>query len=276
MFVPLILALLAVERPQVAQLPVAPPPRLAAVEKHLAAWKEETAKLTNIHADISLTRTPVAFFGRVKRFSGVILHMQPNYFVMRLENNADRTGADYEASICDGKAVYAYNGLQKSILARSIVEETPVRPVSPPTQEEMILEQWRQFFDRVVRALHPGEHFATKCLIGSEALFDRQRYWITFAGAGGGIINLDFEPVFPEDKQEFTKARVSLIGPGNNKLAYMTTTVELTLPNGDTEVWKFTDWKRDIPGLAPYNFAFQKVPGFKLTDLRKMPEPKEK
>jgi TIGR03009 family protein len=272
MLVPLLLAILAVEHPQVAQLPEAPPPRLAIVEIHLAAWKEETAKLANLRTEISLTRT-VAALKQVKRYSGVVLWLQPSSFILRLDNNGDPTGNDYEAFICDGKSVYAYNGLQKSILARSIAEEKPVRPVGPPTEEEMILEQWRQFFDQMVRSMHPGEHFAIKCLSGSETLFDRNRYQFKLVPVGGGFIALDIEPLRAQDKPEFTNARVTLIGPGNNRLAYMTAAVELTLPNGDTEVWKFTKWQRDIPGLGAQDFAFQKVPGFKLTDLRKSSKP---
>jgi TIGR03009 family protein len=271
MLVPLLLALLSVERPQVAQLPVAPPPRLAVVEMHLAAWKEETSKFTNIREVISMTRRDAAGEDK-KNYSGVFLGMRPNYFRLRLDNNADPAGNDYEAFICDGKAVFAYSGLQKTITARSVVQETPTRPVGPPTEEESITERWVQFFEQIVRAMNPGEHFALKCLVGSETIFDKKQYQITLALAGKNFIQLDVEPLLPDGKKQFTKARVSLFAP-NTKFAYTVAAVALTLPNGETEVWKFTEQQLNIPKVTAKDFAFQKVLGFKLNDLRTPSKP---
>jgi hypothetical protein len=41
--------------------------------------------------------------------------MKPTFAVLRLDNAGDPKKQDYEAYICDGKAVYAYSGLAKTI-----------------------------------------------------------------------------------------------------------------------------------------------------------------
>src|SRR6266702_3326538 len=48
-----------------------------------------------------------------KDYTGSILCMKPNLARLRLDYATDPR--DFEAFICNGKSVYAYNGLQKTI-----------------------------------------------------------------------------------------------------------------------------------------------------------------
>ena len=50
-----------------------------------------------------------------RKYSGQVLCMKPNFAILRLNNDSDKTGADYEAFICNGKAVYEYNGVAKTV-----------------------------------------------------------------------------------------------------------------------------------------------------------------
>jgi TIGR03009 family protein len=86
----------------------------AKLNAHLEGWEKTTAGLTNFRFVLSLKRTSKSDFKSTRSYSGVVLCMKPNYAVVRMDYDGDKSGKDYEAFICDGKAVYEYNGLQQS------------------------------------------------------------------------------------------------------------------------------------------------------------------
>ena len=98
--------------------PAVPPPLPPAVaapdqklDGHLASWEKTMTSLTNFRFELALKRTDPAagIFKGEKEFKGEVLCMKPNFARLRLVYAADPK--DYEAFICNGKAVYAYNGL---------------------------------------------------------------------------------------------------------------------------------------------------------------------
>src|SRR5262245_43493431 len=99
--------------------PAAPPVKAAdpKLDAHLIEWEKKMAGVVNLRTEVALKRTD-AVFKKDTNYGGpdsVVLCMKPNYAVLRLNNLGDPTKTDYEAYICDGKAVYAYNGVQKTI-----------------------------------------------------------------------------------------------------------------------------------------------------------------
>jgi TIGR03009 family protein len=254
---PLLSALLVAGPSQTAPLPVAPPPHAATdpeLVKHLAAWRAETAKRSNVRAVLDVTLTEVVL-KRQKRYGGAVLWMRPNYLVMRLDNQDDQTRADYEAFVCDGEAVYEYDGLAKTVTERRLVPDATVGPLAP---EGFFIECLRRW---LARAANVGEHVAMKCLTGLDAEGDRDRYRITLVRAGQNAIEFDIEPLFAEELGQFAKARLKLTGP-DAKVPYCAVGVRVTRHSGDTEVWKFTELQSNIPGLAANHFQHQKPPGF--------------
>ena len=101
--------------------PAAPgvPPAAPNLDDHLLNWEKKMADVTNFRVEISLTRTENVF-KRDKKYNGVVLCMKPNYAILRLDYAADPTKADYEAVICNGKSLYVYNGLEKSMTEHKI------------------------------------------------------------------------------------------------------------------------------------------------------------
>jgi TIGR03009 family protein len=81
---------------------------------HLDAWEKAMDKVANMRADISLKREN-AVFKTTKEYIGVMLIMKPNFVILRLDNAGDPTKQDYEAIISDGKSIYYYNGLEKTV-----------------------------------------------------------------------------------------------------------------------------------------------------------------
>jgi TIGR03009 family protein len=224
-------------------VPGVPPPPKAAdpkLDAHLDAWEKKMVSVVNLRTEITLKRTD-AVFKKDTNFTGVVLCMKPNYAVLRLDNSGDPTKADYEAYICDGKAVYAYNGVQKTIT------EIPL-PQNQPGVDNLMLD----------------------FLAGMKANDVKQRFNINLFKTDENYIYLDIKPLRPNDQREFTHLRLALYGPGPNtaKLAYLPAQVYMLKPNGDSESWMFTKPQVDIPGVAPANFKYVPVPGW---DHKKAP-----
>lgn len=227
--------------------PPAPPPPLKAadpkLDAHLAGWEKKMASVVNLRTEITLKRTD-AVFKKDTTYTGLVLCMKPNYAVLRLNNTADRTNADYEAYICDGKAVYAYNGIQKTITKIDL-------PKNQPGVDNLMLD----------------------FLAGMKAKDVKERFDINLFKTDENYIYLDIKPLRPNDQREFSHLRLALYGPGPNtaKFAYLPAQVYMLKPSGDAESWMFTKPQVDIPGVAPANFKYVPVPGWQLRDAPKGP-----
>src|SRR5262249_34502457 len=110
---------------------------------HLAGWEKQSRDLTGFHAELSVTHKD-AVFGKERRYTGAVVGLTSGRARMRLNNLHDKN--DYEAVICDGRSVYLYSGLEKSV--------TEFR-LSPPSQPDGL-------FARLARGMCPTEHFAVR------------------------------------------------------------------------------------------------------------------
>jgi TIGR03009 family protein len=236
----------AAAQPPVPGAPPTPPPLPAVgaadakLDEHLLGWHQRMDKLQNFRFVLSLQRTDVTF-KQTKPYSGVVLCMKPNYAVLRLNYDADKTGTDYEAYICDGKAVYGYNGLAKKITEYPL----PDPRTNPAGATDNLMLDF---------------------LTGLKAKDAKERFEISVHKEDANYVYLDVKPKLAKDKSEFQQLRMALYGPNvkDPKVAYLPALVYLVKPNGDTEMWKFSDHQTNIPNLEPKNFAFQNVPGWTL------------
>lgn len=230
--------------PGAAPQPPAPPPAPPAakpadpkLDLHLAGWEKRMADVKNLRTEVGLKRTD-AVFKKDTNYSGVVLCMKPTLAVLRLDNADDKTKTDYEAYICDGKAVYAYNGVQKTITQIDI-------PQNQAGVDNLMLD----------------------FLSGMPANVVKQRFDINLFKTDDNYIYLDIKPLRPNDQREFAHLRLALYGPAT-KFAYLPAQVYMLKPNGDAELWKFNNPQVDIPGVAPANFQFVPVKGF---EVKKVP-----
>jgi TIGR03009 family protein len=218
-----------------------------ALDRHLNAWEEKTADVTKLRAEFTLKRTDAAF-KKDTNYRGVMLWMKPNFFVMRLDNAADKT--DYESYICDGKAVYIYSGLQKTLTQIDLPPKWP--------------------FQRLMTDIPVLDLFTRM-----KAKDAKERFDITLFKTDDHYLYLDIKPRLSKDRQEFEQLRVALHGPGTatEKFAYLPAKVYILKPNGDSESWKFTNPQVNLPGVDAKAFQFVEIKdkGWKVQKLPVLP-----
>jgi TIGR03009 family protein len=222
-----------------AQQPGLPPAAPAApaidpvLDDHLAKWQFTLGKATNFSAKFELTRTE-AVFKKERKYSGAVLCMKPNLARLSIGSTTDKN--DFEAYICNGKSLYEYNWAAKTIT------EIPL-------------------------AAGQGDNLMLDMLGGMTAEGAKKRFQITqFNPKDPNYVYLDIKPTLPKDKQEFEHMRFALYGPNVPApfKPYMPAQMYMLKPNGDAEMWKFSDQVVDAQGVSAKVFEF--VP----------PDPKEK
>ena len=166
--------------------PVAPaaPKADPQLDPHLVAWEKKMKNAINMRTDITLKRTD-AVFKKDVNYSGSVLCMKPKYAVLRLDNTSDNTKVDYEAYICDGKNIFAYNGVQRTITKIKL----------PQNQAGV-------------------DHLMLDFLSGMSAKDVKERFDINLFKTDEHYIYLDIKPLRPNDQREFQHLRLALYGPG--------------------------------------------------------------
>jgi TIGR03009 family protein len=219
--------------PQASPPPPAAPAADPKLDAHLGEWEKKMQGLVNFRTEFTLTRKePV--FNKERTYNGQVLCMKPNFAILRLDNVANKD--DYEAYVCNGQAIYEYNGLQKTIT------------------------EWK---------LNPnpgaggGDNLMLDFLSGMKAAAAKERFQITLFKEDAHYVYLDIRPRLPKDQQEFVQARFALFGP-NTPFPYLPAQMYLAKPGDDTEVWKFTNPQTNIPGVNAGHFQFKPVPGFEV------------
>ncbi len=238
----------------VPQVPgVAPPPPAAGVggsnpklDEHLAKWESTMGSLNNFRVELGLTRKD-AVFQKARDYSGVVLCMKPNLAVLRLDYAGDPSKADYEAYICNGKSVYEYNGLQKTITEWKL----PDQKNNPNGATDNLMLDF---------------------LTGMKAKDAKARFDLTLFKEDAHYVYLDIKPIMGRDKTEFQQLRLALYGP-NTKYAYLPAQVFMIKPNGDSEQWKFTNPQTNLAGIDEKVFQFVKVDGFQFRQGQPPPPP---
>ncbi|MBY0514769.1 MAG: TIGR03009 domain-containing protein, partial [Gemmataceae bacterium] len=214
--------------PQPAAAPADPK-----LDAHLKGWEDRMTGLTNFHAKFGLTRTD-AVFKKDRKYDGSVLVMKPSFARIRMDNVNKRPGEDdYEAFICDGKAVYFYSGLEKTIT------EYPFQA-------------------------NGGGGLMLDLVRGMTAQQAKQRFQISLFKEDPNYVYLDIKPVLGADQQEFLHVRFALFGPGVKPphVPYMPAQAWTMKPNQDTELWDFRDVQVNIQGLDAKPFQFQPIPGW--------------
>jgi TIGR03009 family protein len=234
--------------PMAPVTPAVPPPLPAAVaapdqklDSYLDGWSQKMSGLESFRFDMDLVRKDPAagIFKGEKKYKGEILGMKPNLARLRLA--ADGDDKDYEAFICNGKSVYAYNGLQRTITEHKLPD-----PKTNPTgsTDNLILD-----FMSGMKTKDMKERFDIK-------LFQEDKYYIY----------IDIKPVAAKDKQDFVQLKLALYrpGPDTGDLAYLPVSVLLVRPNGEQEYWKLSKHLQNIKNLDRKVFEFENIPGFRF------------
>ncbi len=234
-------------------LPPAVAPADQKLDGHLAAWEKKMADVKNFRFELELERKDPAaagVFKNEKKYVGVVLGLKPNYAILRLDyeadlNNKELKRKDYEAFICDGKAVYAYSGLSQTITKHKLPD-----PKTNPAG-------------------------ATGSLIldfvsGMKSKELKERFEINLFNETEHYIYLEIKPILGKDKEEFKQLKLALFGP-KTAFAYLPAQVYMVKPNDTTEQWKLKNPQTDIQGIGPQHFKYEDVPGFTVQEAPQQP-----
>jgi len=221
----------------------------AKLNEHIQAWEKKMQGLTNFRSNFEMTSKD-SIFQKQQTYSGVVLCMKPNFGIVRRDNQADNR--DYEAYLCNGKSIFAYNGLQKRIT------EYPI-----PANEAAGAAEFPIF--RIFPAL-AGEssNLMLDFLGGITADEAQKRFDISLHQEDESYIYFEIRPILPKDKMQFDLIRLALFGP-NTKHAYLPAQILLQYQNGDTITWKFKEPQFNLPGVNKSNFEFKNVEGLTFT-----------
>ncbi|MDY3552083.1 TIGR03009 domain-containing protein [Gemmata sp. JC717] len=210
------------------------------LDAHLEAWEKKMAGVVNLRSDVTLTRTD-SVLKRATTFKGSALCMKPTFARVRLENAADQTKRDYEAWICNGKAVYVYNGLAKTV-------------------SEFELPKLGRGADNLLLDF----------LAGMKAKDVKERFKVALSATDEYYVYLAIEPVLGNDQREFKHILLALYnaGPKTAAVSYLPAEIRILKPNDDLESWKFSGLKVDVPNVDAKLFQYEEIKGW---ELRKPP-----
>jgi len=216
----------AVVQAQPPGLPPAAPAADPVLDGHLANWQATLGRASNFSAKFDLTRTE-AVFKKERKYAGSVLCMKPNLARLSIGSVSDKN--DFEAYICNGRTLFEYNWSAKTIT------EIPL-------------------------AAGQGDNLMLDFLGGMTADAAKKRFKISlFNPTDPNYVYLDIKPTLDKDKQEFEHMRFALYGakvPPPHK-PYLPAQMYMVKPNGDAELWKFSDQAVDVPGVTEKFFQYE-------------------
>jgi TIGR03009 family protein len=224
-----LVATLAVQaQPPGGTVPGLPPPPGAdpTLDAHLAQWANLMGKANTFSAKFDLTRT-AAVFKKDHQYKGSVLCMKPNLARMSIGSTADKE--DYEAYICNGKSLFQYEWKAKTIM------EIPLTPGA-------------------------GDSPMLDFLGGMTAAAAKKRFLITqFNPNDKTYVYFDIKPTLPKDNQEFEHIRLCLYGPNVPPpyTPYLPAQMYMLKPNGDAEMWKFSNQTLNVQGISEKVFQYE-------------------
>ncbi|HEY2784277.1 MAG TPA: TIGR03009 domain-containing protein [Fimbriiglobus sp.] len=206
---------------------------------HLKAWQAKMESLQNLYTTCELTKED-RVLKKSHKFSGSVICMKPNLARMRLDSATDPN--DYSAWVCDGKAVYAYDGNKKILTQYNIPAGTN------GIGDNLLME------------------FMSGSLTANGAL---RRFDVTLISPEKPDPNYLFfqiKPKLAKDKQDFETLKLVLfsptIKPDLQYLAYIPAMVQMATTNNEkVETWNFFD-------PAKSRFPQPNVKGLKLSDFK--------
>ena len=241
------------QQPRAPMAPTAPPvvpvgaPAPNALDTHLAGWERTMSGIVNFRFEIELTKSD-AVFKKEQKYKGVVLCLKPNYAILRLDNIGDPTKTDYEAYICNGKSLFRYVGVEKSITEFKL---PPPNPNGGGGTDNLMLD----------------------FLTGLKAVEAKQRFELAVFKEDENYVYLDIKPRRPQDRQEFQLVRMALYGPNLKNLAYLPRSVLIVKPGtGDTESFSFTDPRTNLPGIDANVFQYKAIPGWNVKQAPAQPQ----
>lgn len=217
--------------PVAAVGPAALPPALV---NHLNAWEARHKQVQNLYTDCELVKRDL-LTRKEKVLTGKIMCMKPNLAWLKIE--AKGNPADFEAYICDGKSVFAYEAGTKTVTEHRIPKANPTS-----VGDNLLLE----FMSGAMSADDVTKRFDL-------ALVKEEEFYV----------HIRVKPRLPRDLQEFESLTLVLHGPktAGMGLDYLPKVVILRGNNGQTEEqWTFVKPMANVAELRKEHFQYAKPP----------------
>lgn len=234
--------------PAVGQQPAPAVP--AALMAQLQQWQQVMQGAKNFATEC--TKTVQDTVGkRETRYKGAIWCMKPNLARVRLEKlpapGQQANPNEFEAYICDGRAVFAYDGVAKTVTVHPIQNQG--------VGDNLLLE----FMAGTMTADQVVKRFAVAELPGK--------------ANDPNYLYLDVQPLSPKDTAEFDKLTLVLIRPALAPAqAYLPRTAQIIRKRGqEIETWDFPQPVQNAPNVAAN--AFQYVPPDKSWKVQQAQQP---
>lgn len=210
-----------------------PPATASALDTHLAAWAKTAASITRFQTEFTLKRTE-AVFKKSREYTGSVTLMKPNLFSMKFISK--QNPADWEEYLCDGKSIYEYNGVAKTITEYKLG----------------------------ARVLTPLDDSPVMAMLGGITAAEiKKRFVVSLAKEDDNYVYLAIKPTLSKDKQEFEEAVLALFAPKARAPAapYLPAMIQVKKPNGDMETWMLA---RQVinPEVEQATFRPRDEPGF--------------
>lgn len=199
---------------------------------HLQGWDKVMQGATNFWAKtFNMQKKVQKPVPKVTQYTGSMICLKPNMARMRLDMKpaaGQKAGDnDFEAYICNGKAVFQYEGPSQTVT---------IYPITNGIGENLLLE----FMSGQLRANDILRRFEAKILKQD------QHY-----------IYLELLPKLPRDKAEFTSMTLVLFQPTLPGVGYLPRTVVMRKDNGNIEeIWDFPEPNINANGIAPKDFEY--------------------
>lgn len=197
-----------------------------ALQNHLLEWEKRTKSLETLYTECEREVTNT-LAKRTAKYTGAIRCMKPNLAYLRIDNAAKKE--DFAAYICDGKSVFEYSGLDKTVRQHLI-------PAGNGAGDNLLLD----FMSGKLTAVDIAGRFELKLLK------EDQHY-----------IYIEALPTHPRDKQEFDTLIYVLFGPQVKGLEYLPAKVRTTRNNGqEIEEWTFKKPMANPQGIRKEDFVY--------------------
>jgi TIGR03009 family protein len=220
---------------QVGQAAAVDPALLA----HLQAWEKRMKEIENVVCEVDKIEKDNVLKREFKRV-GKIYVMKPNYAWLRLDRDKSMPADpnDFQTWICDGKAIYQYEGRQKEMTEFKLSPNGGI-------QGNLLFE------------------FMSGSMTADMAL---RRFDMKLLGQDANYVHIEILPRMPNDKTEFERMTLTLVSPGiapqYAHLKYLPAAVSMTKNNNrESETWQFTrNAQVNVQGLRAEVFMKAAVP----------------
>lgn len=195
---------------QQAPPPPPPPPQLDPANNKLDAllvtWERAMADLNSLHASVKRTAIDKVFLSK-EIYEGEAKYMKPNKASLWLVSGDPKKNGDYEKLVCNGQVAYKWEPLKKEIHIYEL-------PKAKPGQVS-------------------DDNFVSM-LFGMKALEAKRRYVLELLPPDANYNYIMVLPRDPQDKSEFTRARLAL-----NIKTNLPAQIWFEQPNGNETTWDF-------------------------------------